>query len=119
MPKKTITYLSDKNFSKKIYQSDIWLIKFYSPVCGPCKRLSPDFKKVAKKLKKKKKIRCGRVNCLKSNDLSKKFKIRYYPCIKIIIPRKKKIITYKGINSRKRIYRFVLRMLKKYSDKKK
>ena len=55
MPKKTITYLSDKNFSKKIYQSDIWLIKFYSPVCGPCKRLSPDFKKVAKKLKKKKK----------------------------------------------------------------
>lgn len=116
---KKITLLTNKNFEKKIDKSNIWLIKFYSPICGPCQRFIPEFKKVANKLSKKtKEIRCGKINCLRYTKLSKKFKIRYYPCVKIIIPNKKKMITHKGLNNNIKIYKFALKIINKYSDKK-
>ena len=117
MPKvKRVTRLTEKSFVKKIKNSDIWLIKFYSPKCGPCRRLKPEFNKVAKKLKNKKQyIRCGRINCLSDKKLAKRFRIKYYPCVKVILPKQRKIVTFKGVNDDEKIYEFALRMLKRYS----
>ena len=43
--------LTNDNFASLVLESeDIWLIEFYAPWCGHCKKLTPEFEKTAKAL---------------------------------------------------------------------
>jgi protein disulfide-isomerase A6 len=47
---KVVTLTTD-NFSSLVLDSDdLWLIEFYAPWCGHCKKLTPEFDKSAKAL---------------------------------------------------------------------
>lgn len=47
----SVQVLTNDNFKSLVRDSqDIWLIEFYAPWCGHCKKLTPEFEKAAKAL---------------------------------------------------------------------
>lgn len=49
---KDVVVLTDSNFDELVMQSkDIWLVEFYAPWCGHCKKLEPEWNEAASKLK--------------------------------------------------------------------
>ena len=46
-----VVQLNQDNFEKEVLKSkDLWLILFYAPWCGHCKRFHPEYEKAAKGL---------------------------------------------------------------------
>jgi len=59
-----VIVLTDENFDEIVYHgTDIWLVKFYAPWCGHCKKLAPEWNEAATKLRGKAKL--GKVDVTK------------------------------------------------------
>ena len=58
----------------------LWLLKFYAPWCGHCKRMAPVLDQVA--LQQKGKIAIGKVDCTQHKPLCNDFKVRGFPTLK-------------------------------------
>ncbi|GJJ70199.1 hypothetical protein EMPS_02548 [Entomortierella parvispora] len=72
---------------------EIILVDFYTPWCGHCKNLEPEFEKAAEELKKSD-IPLAKVDCTEQSELCKDYEVTGYPTLKIFkkgIPR-----DYKG-----------------------
>eukprot|EP00919_Chromeraceae_sp_WS-2016_P033285 GHVR01078666.1.p1 GENE.GHVR01078666.1~~GHVR01078666.1.p1 ORF type:complete len:503 (-),score=137.16 GHVR01078666.1:4-1512(-) len=83
----SVTTLDTSNFDEFVNKG-YWLIEFYAPFCGHCKRLLPEFEKAGSVLKEKKDsdgnkigVTLGKVNCTDHNSICKKFNVRGYPTI--------------------------------------
>lgn len=63
----------------------IWFIDFAAHWCGPCQRMFPDFKKVAKMLAGT--IRFGHVECPDNKELCDSLRINSYPTLKFTPPK--------------------------------
>ena len=51
---KDVVVLNDSNFDATVFSSkDIWMVEFYAPWCGHCKKLEPEWNEAASKLKGK------------------------------------------------------------------
>lgn len=49
---KDVVVLTEANFNEVVLRSkDIWLVEFYAPWCGHCKKLEPEWNEAASKLK--------------------------------------------------------------------
>lgn len=59
------------------------LVEFYAPWCGHCKALEPKYKKLAKKLKKNKKIVVAKFDAT-SNDAPPEFEYHGFPTIFLV-----------------------------------
>lgn len=47
----SVVTLTSDNFESEVLESDqLWLVEFYAPWCGHCKKLVPEFDKSAKAL---------------------------------------------------------------------
>ena len=47
-----VATLTDSTFKEEVYNSeDAWLVEFYAPWCGHCKKLAPEFAAAATSLK--------------------------------------------------------------------
>lgn len=78
---KDVVVLTDSNFNDIVYNSkDIWLIEFYAPWCGHCKKLQPNWEAAASKLKGK--VNFGKVDATVEKKLAGRFQIKSYPTIK-------------------------------------
>jgi protein disulfide-isomerase A6 len=54
---KDVVVLGESNFDELVLGSkDIWLVEFYAPWCGHCKKLEPEWNEAASKLKGQVKI---------------------------------------------------------------
>eukprot|EP00003_Mantamonas_plastica_P010843 TRINITY_DN2033_c0_g1_i4.p1 TRINITY_DN2033_c0_g1~~TRINITY_DN2033_c0_g1_i4.p1 ORF type:complete len:243 (+),score=78.70 TRINITY_DN2033_c0_g1_i4:159-887(+) len=73
--------LTDANFDE-LTSDGPWLVKFYAPWCGHCKRLAPIFEDAAAKLDGK--VRLGKVDCTVESGLASRFGIRGYPTVNFI-----------------------------------
>ena len=95
-----VIVLNDKNFNKLVMQSkDIWMVEFYAPWCGHCKKLEPEWKAAAAKLKGV--VKFGKVNAdeASNKDLASRFSVNGFPTIKYFKHGKKsdsKAKTYTG-----------------------
>ena len=78
----SVLELTPETFDKTVVQSsERWFVMFYAPWCGHCKKLKPIFHEAAAKLGNK--LRFGKVDASKHDDLKKRFDVSGYPTLKL------------------------------------
>jgi len=80
-PYKTVQVLTDLNFDSSINDpaNGFWLLKFYAPWCGHCKKMAPMLDQVAVYLEGKMAI--GKIDCTREKKVCKRFDVRGYPTL--------------------------------------
>ncbi len=73
--------LTTENFNDKVASSDIAIIDFWAPWCGPCKQFGPIFEKVAGNHPD---ILFGKVNTEEEQQIAQFFQIQSIPTVMII-----------------------------------
>jgi len=76
----------------------LWLMKFYAPWCGHCKKLEPVWKHVAQSLIDTP-IRVGRVDCTRFTSVATEFSVRGFPTIMFL--KGEEVFTYEGQDKRR------------------
>ena len=86
----------------------LWLMKFYAPWCGHCKKLEPVWKHVAQSLADTH-VRVARVDCTRFSKVATEFNIRGYPTIMFL--KGEDTYTYEGDRTREDIVAFARRLM--------
>jgi len=79
--KKAAVILTTDNFDE-LTQSGDWLVEFYAPWCGHCKRLAPIWDQLASEADES--LHVGKVDCTTNNPVCSRFAVRGYPTIKLL-----------------------------------
>ncbi|XP_066257777.1 protein disulfide-isomerase TMX3 [Euwallacea similis] len=98
--------LSDR-FPEIRKDSGIWLVQFYAPWCGHCKKLEPIWLHVAQALTRTN-IKVGKVDVTKFPNVASEFKAYATPTIKFLRPDYEH--TYNGERTKKALVDYALRM---------
>ncbi|KMT02490.1 hypothetical protein BVRB_9g204360 [Beta vulgaris subsp. vulgaris] len=102
--------LNSRNFDELVLKSkDLWVVEFFAPWCGHCKKLAPEWKKAANNLKGK--VKLGHVNCDEEKSLMSKFKVQGFPTILVFGADKDSPFPYEGARSASGIESFALEQL--------
>lgn len=114
-PEATIT-LTEDDFSNKVYNSKkVWLVEFYAPWCGHCKKLQPEWEAAAKKVKGS--VNLGKVDCTTQQTLCQTFGVRGYPTIKYFPPGSRDHTAaqeYQGGREEPQITKYAMDLFSKY-----
>eukprot|EP01060_Flectonema_neradi_P001900 TRINITY_DN1116_c0_g1_i1.p1 TRINITY_DN1116_c0_g1~~TRINITY_DN1116_c0_g1_i1.p1 ORF type:complete len:276 (+),score=56.71 TRINITY_DN1116_c0_g1_i1:39-830(+) len=83
-----VTDLTPSNFAKKTKNGKFWLIEFYAPWCGWCKRLIPEMSKLGEIVGDHPKVQIGKIDASEDDaaDLSDKYKVKGFPTIILLKP---------------------------------
>lgn len=81
--------LTSRNFDSSISDGNTWLIEFYSPWCGHCKRFASTYESVAQTLhattkNDARKIMVAKIDGSKEKALASRFSVRGYPSFFLI-----------------------------------
>jgi len=113
---KDVIVLTDDNFDSTVFNDEsMWLIAFYAPWCGHCKKLLPEWTAAATQLRGTVKI--AKVDATVHQKLAQRYQIQGYPTIKIFSPGKgedKKVEEYQGPRDTSGIVQYALDKLEKY-----
>lgn len=74
-----ITNLNSAGFKEAVASSQLTLVDFWAPWCGPCKAIAPILEEVAVELADKVKI--GKVNVDEEPEISAQYNIRAIPTL--------------------------------------
>jgi len=77
-----VVNLGADNFAATIAQG-YWLVKFYAPWCGHCKRIAPTWEELATVQKTEKSFGVAKVDCTVERDLGSEYGVRGFPTIKL------------------------------------
>jgi len=72
--------LTTKTFDESVQDGNLWLLEFYAPWCGHCKKLAPILDEVAIEVGDKMKI--GKVDATAETKLAKRYAVNSYPTLK-------------------------------------
>ncbi|KAK7114397.1 hypothetical protein V1264_000461 [Littorina saxatilis] len=86
--------------------NNMWLVEFYAPWCGHCKKLEPVFKEVYRHLRDTP-VRVGKIDATRYSDVAQHFQIRGFPTIKFI--KGDQSFTHRGDRSKDAIIEFATR----------
>lgn len=102
--------LTSSNFDDIVLKSkDPWLVEFYAPWCGHCKKLAPEWKNAANNLKGK--VNLGQVNCDSEKTLMSRFNVQGFPTILVFGSDKESPVPYEGARTATAIESFALEQL--------
>ncbi|KAH9311853.1 hypothetical protein KI387_026888 [Taxus chinensis] len=102
--------LTSSNFDDLVLKSkDLWLLEFYAPWCGHCKKLAPEWKKAANSLKGK--VNFGHINCDSEKSLMSRFNVQGFPTILVFGADKESPVAYEGARTASAIESFALEQL--------
>ena len=73
--------LTKDTFEEKVSSSEIAVLDFWAPWCGPCKQFAPIFEKTAEKYPD---ILFGKINTDEEQELAGYFQIRSIPTVAIM-----------------------------------
>jgi protein disulfide-isomerase A6 len=80
-----VVVLTDSNFDELVLGSkDLWIVEFYAPWCGHCKRLEPEWNEAASQLLGQ--VKLGKVDATVEGALAQRFQVQGYPTIKLFPP---------------------------------
>ncbi|KAE8732749.1 Protein disulfide-isomerase like 2-2 [Hibiscus syriacus] len=102
--------LNSRNFDELIIKSkELWVVEFFAPWCGHCKKLAPEWKKAANGLKGK--VKLGHVDCDSEKSLMSRFNVQGFPTILVFGADKDSPIPYEGARTASAIESFALEQL--------
>lgn len=102
--------LNSRNFDENVLKSkDLWIVEFFAPWCGHCKKLAPEWKKAAKNLQGK--VKLGHVDCDAEKSLMSRYKVQGFPTILVFGTDKESPIPYEGARTASAIESFALEQL--------
>ncbi|KAG5887580.1 hypothetical protein JTB14_009988 [Gonioctena quinquepunctata] len=64
-------------------KNELWVVDFYAPWCGPCQKLGPQWRKLAKQVAGLPEIKVAQVDCVASSELCDSQNVRSYPTIRL------------------------------------
>lgn len=73
-------------FSSLIETKDenvIWAVEFFAPWCGPCQKLGPHWRRMAKAVLKESNIKVGQIDCQAHQSLCRKNGVSSYPTLRV------------------------------------
>jgi len=113
---KDVIELTDDNFDDTVFNDDsMWLVAFYAPWCGHCKKLLPEWVSAATQLRGT--VKLAKVDATVHQKLAQRYQIQGYPTIKIFSPGKgsdKKTEEYEGPRDTAGIVQYALDKLDKF-----
>ncbi|KAG2391115.1 hypothetical protein LR48_Vigan07g050100 [Vigna angularis] len=102
--------LNSGNFDELVLKSkELWIVEFFAPWCGHCKKLAPEWKKASNNLKGK--VKLGHVDCDAEKSLMSRFKVQGFPTILVFGADKDSPIPYEGARTAAAIESFALEQL--------
>ncbi|KAJ7960317.1 protein disulfide-isomerase like 2-2-like [Quillaja saponaria] len=102
--------LNSQNFDEIVLKSkELWIVEFFAPWCGHCKKLAPEWKMAANSLKGK--VKLGHVDCDSEKSLMSRFNVQGFPTILVFGADKDSPIPYEGARTASAIESFALKQL--------
>ncbi|KAK6142443.1 hypothetical protein DH2020_022791 [Rehmannia glutinosa] len=105
--------LNSRNFDELVLKSkELWIVEFFAPWCGHCKKLAPEWKKAANNLKGQ--VKLGHVDCdaeKSCQSLMSRFNVQGFPTILVFGADKDSPFPYEGARSASAIESFALEQL--------
>mmetsp|Transcript_18172 Transcript_18172/g.30372 ORF Transcript_18172/g.30372 Transcript_18172/m.30372 type:complete len:471 (+) Transcript_18172:21-1433(+) len=85
MPETKVIVLDKSNFDQLVSNDPqtLWLIKFYAPWCGHCKRMAPVLEEVAMGIQDRS-IKIGKVDCTVEKALKDRWQVNGYPTVYLV-----------------------------------
>ena len=112
---KDVIELTDDNFDSTVFNDEnMWMVAFYAPWCGHCKKLLPEWVAAATQLRGT--IKLAKVDATVHQKLASRYQVQGYPTIKIFAPGKgdKKVEDYQGPRDTSGIVSYALDKLEKF-----
>ncbi|EYU43141.1 hypothetical protein ABFS82_08G117800 [Erythranthe guttata] len=102
--------LNSSNFDELVLKSkELWIVEFFAPWCGHCKKLAPEWKRAASSLKGQ--VKLGHVDCDAEKSLMSRFNVQGFPTIMVFGADKDSPFPYEGARSASAIESFALEQL--------
>ena len=78
---KDVIVLTDDNFDDMIFKDEsMWMVAFYAPWCGHCKKLLPEWVSAATQLRGT--IKLAKIDATENQKMAQRYQIQGYPTIK-------------------------------------
>jgi len=102
--------LTSRNFEELVLKSkELWIVEFFAPWCGHCKKLAPEWKKAASNLKGK--VKLGHVDSDAEKSLMSRYNVQGFPTILVFGVDKDSPYPYEGPRAASAIESYALEQL--------
>lgn len=64
-------------------EAELWLVDYFMPWCGPCQRLAPEWRNLAKQMVQFEQVKIAHVDCEENSDLCTAQNVHSYPTIRM------------------------------------